>query len=170
MTEYDDLPADLGTDELAAKRVTEVSLTQQNHRRRRILVQVPLDHYRHLNAMGRGGINFRQWEAGDKLYRTFERTALIPSPSPVAEVRVPPGQDRTSSSQYDAFHSFVKAMDHLGRHRVGTIIVLNVCCYGYELKDLRLPYYQTSNQMMARFKESLDDLADYYGLPFYPER
>lgn len=170
VNEHETEVSDLGTPERAAKAITEVSSTQENKRRRRILTQVPLDAYLHLHRIGRGGINFRQWEAGDKLYRIFSRSSLIRAPSPMAEVHIPPAKaDRTSNSQYDALEDYLRAVDHLGRFRIGTIIVVNVCCYGYELRDLRLPHYQTSNQMMARMKESLDELADFFGLPHYPE-
>lgn len=154
---------------MAAKTLSQIAYTADNKRQRRILVQVPLDFY--LN-MRKGGIAYRQWEAGDKLFQDFTHAQIIPSAMPILEkVRIPSTDpSRASRSQQEAIEAYRQAIDHLGPQRVGTKIVINVSCYGYYLKDFTVPYYTSPAHMMSCLKESLDRLADYYGLPNYPGR
>lgn len=158
----------LGTPERMNKAPTRKELTNEGKRVYRVLIQNPLDYYL---RRSKGGINYRQWEAGDKLNRDFVAGSFLPSPVPVLTEVFIPSQGRArdySPSQYDAQERFRKAIGTLGApSRPGVLVVLNVCCYGYFLKDISLPYYSDASKMF-RLCEALDDLADYYGIPYYP--
>lgn len=159
--------SDLGTEELKNKTIGVVTLTKENHRRRRILVQVPIDYY-----LERRSIDRRQWEAGDKLFRTFEAGGLMPSSVPLLTKLMSGGflggGGSLSDSQEEARDSYRKAIEYLGATRIGTILLVNVCCYGFMLNQIDVPYYESSNGRMSRLNESLTELADFYGLPRYP--
>lgn len=162
-------PSDFGTPELQEKLKTTVEMSSENKRRTRVLIQIPIDYYKHLS---KGGINYRQWEAGNRLYSDFEAASYLPSHVPVlSSVYVPANgfaKERTPS-QYAARERFVRALDVVGKpESSGVLIVRNVCCYEKYLKDLNIPYYSTANAMMARLCEALDALADYYKIPYYP--
>lgn len=162
-----DTPSDLGTPELAAKTTNEVKLTQDNRRRRRILVQQPIDFYLNMRS---GGINMRQWEAGNKLFEYFSMSQIIPSPTALTDkVRIPStGPNHGSMTQQHAYAEYRAAIKAMGPQLIGTGLVLHVCCYGYYLRDLRVPYYRTPNQMMACLQETLDLLGDHFSIPRYP--
>jgi len=164
--------SDLGTDELRQHTEIKEELNEENKRRVRNVLQIPLDYYHRIGLTTEGGISFRQWEAGTRLHKDFSLTGTTPTPQPISSdifIKSTGPKDYTPS-QWEAQRRFREAMKHIGRpDSPAYILLVNVCCYGYLLKDIRtVPYYVTTNQMMGRLCEALDSLADHYGIPFYP--
>lgn len=167
--------SDLGSEWHPAIRAgySDVKSSAQGIRRRRILVQCPLDFYLQMNERDgkrKGGITYRQWEAGNKLFSDWHRAGLVPSSMPnIGKIRIPPKSPERefSSSQEDAQDGIRKARHALGGHQnTGWILVRDVCCFGYYLREVPpMKYYKKTEHLMARLCEALDQLADFYAIP-----
>jgi len=158
------IPSDLGSNEVAEKTLSVVGRSVEGKKQRRILVQVPIDYYYH---MSRGGITKPQWEAGNKIYSLYERAAFRSSGTANLSgvfVQRAGGDKNRSESQYIAYEAFYEALDALGKGSVAREIILKVCCEGFFLVDLKVPYYKSSNQLMPRLCEALDILVGHFGI------
>lgn len=176
------VPSDMGSDWHPAVKAgfTQVSLNAQGTKRRRILVQCPLDFYfqQHCRSGKRkGGINDRQHQAGSQLFADFHTsTGTVPSSlQQLGKIRVafdPKRSIEKNDNQVHAMTQYNQAREFLGGPQdIGWKLALYVACYAYYLKDLPAnQYYPKPEHMMGRLREALDKLADFYGIPVYKTR
>lgn len=152
---------DKGTKEVQAKAgafmVTEKTKDAYH---KRIVVQVPLQYY--VNATK--SITRAQFKAGHRFYCDWRAAGFEFRSSPSMDVvKIPPRADKAmSNSQQEALDSFRAACNAIQGEN-GRILAQNVCCYGFLVKDVLLPYSQDTRYLMPRLKEALDDLAKFYG-------
>lgn len=161
--------SDMGTEELSRQfgGYFEIVLTQDNHRQKKLLMQIPLDYYRELNVKRpNAGITPRQWEAGNKLYEEFCEAGMhSPSVDLWNQTPVDGGMRGGGGKLPKMMLFWENTLDAMKHDKSGAGLLVAVCCYGYLLKDIRNPWYGTSQLLMCRFREALDHLADHYGLP-----
>lgn len=120
-------------------------------------VQIPIDYYRK-----KAQITNSQWEAGNRLFKDFSTSGQLQS------ITMNPdssgnGKDYTDK-QMEARLRWREAIDSVPGV-IGKMLVTNICCYGYMVRDIEARYYRRPNEAMARFREALDDLAQGYGIP-----
>lgn len=119
--------------------------------------QLPLEIYHN-----RGIINYIEYLAGNKLYRDF----FISAQTPGLTINLDPirgGERNFTQAQLDARERWRQAMKSVSG-AIGQLMALNVCCYGYWLKEIPYLHYKTSQQAMARFHEAMEDLIVHYKL------
>lgn len=129
----------------------------------------PLDFYYKKRSDGKSLINQRQKDAGDRLYNDYEKGSFVRyGVASYARERIDGGRsgDGLNEVQESARERFSKALRALGDD-LSIWIAFKVCCDDTYMKNLDIPYYETSNQAMARLREVLDRLADHYGMPRY---
>jgi hypothetical protein len=141
---------DSGTPETRDKRIRGVTTP-------------PIDRY-----FQRGEITQRQHRAGIRLYTHFHLAGLFPSSTPTTAFATPSartaGDPSFTEKQVEHRQLWRNALESVVS-RTGKIIVLNVCCYGFFLRDLELSYYKSPTQLMPPLKEALDDVANYFDIP-----
>lgn len=159
------IPSDFGTEELQGQykgQMVEEKAGKHGGKRKRNTIQVPLDFYYRKNS-----INYRQYSAGVRLYQLFLRAGMIQRITPSYNVvgsRTTKDAHQRTDRQYAALSKWREALDAIAGDN-GKVIAVNVCCYGFLLKDINLPYYSESYLLTPRFKEVLDDLAEFFGIP-----
>lgn len=119
--------------------------------------QVPLELY-----LSRHIISYSEYRAGSNLYRDFFISGQIPGMT----INLDPirgGERNFTQAQLDARQRWREAMKAV-HGTIGQLMALNVCCYGYWLKDIPYLHYKTSQQAMARFHEAMEDLVTHYNL------
>lgn len=124
----------------------------------RAKVQVPIDYYRR-----RGNITEEQFRAANRLYRDFFLSGQIMPltvnldsvGSDCQRAFLPLGEIQRNA--LDSWRSAITAVDG----KIAQLLLLNVCCYGYWLKEVRHIRFK-KRYLMARFKKALDDLIDHY--------
>lgn len=119
--------------------------------------QMPVDLYLRRNLISRS-----EYRAANKIYRDF----FISGQTPGMTINLDPirgGERNFTQAQLDARDSWRAAMKSIGG-AIGQLMVLNVCCYGFWLNDIKYLHYKTSQLAMARFHEALEDLIKYYDL------
>lgn len=124
----------------------------------RITKHCILDHY-----AARGYVTEDERVAGDRLFRDFSfsaQTAGVTSQMDSYGVRSNPLECKLTESQMDARDRWRKAIDAVGG-KIGQLMVLNVCCYGYGLNDINYMRYNNRSSW-DRFHEALDDLMKHY--------
>lgn len=140
-------------------------------KRSRVLTQAPLDFYLH-----RFLITSREHEAGDLYWRDYQVAGfmrpIVPSFESIVMGQVTSGSSFLCGSerQQHAMQRWRKATDSISG-TIGKTLVLNVCCWGYHLKEIlqadgrmAFGHYNHAN-VMPRLREALTELADHYGLP-----
>lgn len=122
------------------------------------VTQVPLDHYYRSRV-----ISLTEYRAGNRLFRDF----YISGQSSNLTVNLNPvrcGEAKSflpvTQMQRDALDSYRKAMQAISG-KIGQLMVNNVCCFGYWLKDMKYLHYK-DRSAMDRFHEALNDLIDFY--------
>jgi hypothetical protein len=119
--------------------------------------QNPLDYY-----LKRKNITVHEFRAGDRLFRDFSVSGQ--TQSMIADLNpVKGGLKNYTQKQMDARDRWREAMASVDG-LVGKLMVLNVCCYGYWLKDINYNPYGPA-QAMPRFKEALCCLIKHYKKP-----
>lgn len=127
--------------------------------------QVPLDLYFRSKMLGKNeeeaGIRYA---AGTKFYRDFYIAGLTMKMT-IDFNSIYSGESRhflpVSDIQRDALDRWRKAYDAVSGS-IGKMMAVNVCCYGYYLKDIEHRYYKRGADAMPRLLEVLDDLAMHY--------
>jgi len=122
------------------------------------VAQIPLDRY-----LRRKNISLGEYRAGERLHRDFYESGqtvaltvnLNAMPSAQRKAYLP-----ASDRQREALDSWRKAMAPI-QGKMGQLMVLNVCCYGYWLSDINYSPY-TEKQAMPRFREALEYLIEHY--------
>lgn len=128
-------------------------------------VQVALDYYLNMNP---GGINKTQYDAGETMHKIFATTGILIPTTPCYETVTLGAQgDSVTERQVIARQQYRRALKAVHGHTAQALIE-NVCCYGYLLKDIPVPGYPRPNERMARFREALNDLIRFFGLPINP--
>lgn len=127
---------------------------------KRVVVQVPLQYYHTATK----AITRTQYRAGHRFYCDWRAAGYEFKSSPSLDVvKIPPRQDKAMTSrQQDALDSFRAAQAAI-QGKSGRILAEHVCCYGFLVKDVALPYSCDTRYLMPRLKEALDDLALHYG-------
>jgi hypothetical protein len=119
------------------------------------VAQIPLDVY-----MARRVISYPEYYAGNRLFKDW--TASGQSQGVTANLNPVRGSGKgMSNSQMEARDRWIKAVMAIN----GTVarkMVVDVCCYGYSLKDASYGHYKNVNQAMARLHEAFDDLIAHY--------
>ena len=69
--------------------------------------------------------------------------------------------DHLTERQADAWKAYMQALEAIPGW-IGKLMVRNVCCYGEWISDGKYKNYTNRNQAMARFKEAMDELVEYY--------
>lgn len=151
--------SDLGTpqmrEKLIALGVIHIGLTESSQRRISEVPQVPLDMYR-----SRRYITADEYNSGDRLYRDF----IMSGQAPGGTINLNAGSGSVqgfTESQLQARQRWRNGLMAV-RGKIGQLMTLNVCCYGYWLKDVSYTPYRTSAEAMPRFREALGDLYDFY--------
>lgn len=167
---------DFGTPELRKKFEFAVEAVDAKGAKAIRVYSHPLDFYYRKRQKDKPLINQRQKDAGDRLQRDFDKGSYLRyGVASYASERVDCAQSGVglSDTQEDARERFTKAMKHLSDD-ISIEIAINVCCFGMFMKDIIIPYYENANQAMARLREVLDRLGDFYGMPrvhyVYPKR
>lgn len=116
--------------------------------------QTPMDFY-----LKRRNITPHEYRAGERLFRDFalsgQTPGMIYNLDPVRG-----GERQFTHSQMEARERWRRAIGSV-QGKVGQLMLLNVCCYGYWLKDVNYMPYK-SKQSMPRFREALEYLIDHY--------
>lgn len=137
--------------------------------------QVPIDYYHNHHL-----IDDAEYRAGNKIYRDFYISGQTMNLT-VNLNAVRSGDCRaylpSTELQREARDNYRKAIDAVNG-RIGQLMVRNICCFGYKIRDAYdkeedemqekpcmnyLPY-RTPQEAMARFREALGDLIEFYGL------
>lgn len=131
--------------------------------------QVPIDYY-----YNRKLITHLEYIAANKLFRDFVISGQIPGMiSNLDSIRG--GYRGITQSQMEARQRWRDAIDSI-HGTIGQLMALNVCCYGYWLKDginnkgnrskpaMNYLHYKTAQEAMSRFHEVLSDLIEHYDL------
>lgn len=126
--------------------------------------QDPMDLYYRRRMLGDEETGYERYAAGRRLYRDFYvsgQEAMLTIDlnrvrSPDKRVFMP-----STERQRIALDEYRKAIDAV-HGVIGKLMVINVCCYGYFLKDIQCRYYKNSEHALPRFQEALDDLAAFY--------
>lgn len=117
--------------------------------------QVPIDYY-----FRRGLLSHDEYNAANKLYRDFVLSAqtsrMIMNLDPIKS-----GEKNFTVAQMEARERWREAIMAI-HGSIAKIIMIDVCCYGYWLKDTHYKHYKTSQERMARFHEALEDLVMHY--------
>lgn len=119
--------------------------------------QIPIDFY-----YRRGLLCQDEYRAANKLYRDFSLSGQTPGMA----INIDPvcsGEKNFTDAQMEARERWRHAIMAI-RGNIAKIIVIDVCCYGYWLKDTHYKHYKTSQERMARLHEALDDLVAHYFL------
>lgn len=157
---------DYGTDRF--QEMNKGNLRQEG-KHKRLISQTPLDYY----FRAKKTITHRQFTAGNSLYRDFRLAGLEPSLVPSTSLLEMAGgaggnhfERKMLPTERQTHHrkEYRQALASM-RNPTGAIMVVNVCVYGFFLRDFQINYYDNSTSMMPLFKESLDDLAEYYQIP-----
>ena len=127
-----------------------------------VQIQVPLDYY---HFRKKPMIDLNQYEAGKKLHRDFHLSGQTPGIASTLDGIG--GRGDFTQAQMEALERWRAAMKEISG-KIGQLMVLNVCCYGYLLKEISYLHYRNSQQAMPRFKEALDDLVKHYGINYLP--
>lgn len=116
----------------------------------------PLDYY-----YAQKFINLTQYRAGCNLFNDYQRShASKNSFSMLGEDKVDFTQNN-HESQITAFERYMKAIKSL--NKTSRILAEKVCIEGYFVKQVLTGFnWAKNNSGLDRFKEALDDLADFY--------
>lgn len=158
----DDAPqrvVDHGTPELRNHHII-----LQTPRRSYNISQNPIDFY----FSARRCLSVREYDAAKKLMDIFDRSGIVrpTTPSYNLECRTPSHDPAGfAEGSMAARQQLRRIFTALGT--VSSLMLLNVVCYGFFLNDekLELPYYAKVKTRLQRFREALDSLADYLGIP-----
>lgn len=134
-------------------------------------VQIPLDAYLKKKP---GGINAAQHEAGNRLYEIFKAGGFDSVGRSFLDRLNDPVVDRSAvvggytEHQIDCMRALMRAMQAVNG-AVGKHVIRLVVLEGYWLKELEVQTYPRPSEMMARFREALDDLVDHFHVMVPPE-
>lgn len=117
--------------------------------------QVPIDYY-----FKRSLINQDEYNAANRLFRDFSLSGQTPGMSSNLDPNGGGGIGFTHI-QLEARERWREAVKAI-HGQIAKSIAVDVCCYGYWLKDTHYKHYKTSQERMARFHEILDDLISHY--------
>ena len=123
------------------------------------VAQVPIDWY-----LKRRHISKAEYRAANRIFTDWALSGQsngVTANLTDAQVRGVLGQWRSlSEAQQGALDRWKKAIYAING-KIGQLMVINVCCYGYWLKDVNyLPYREA--QAFPRFREALEDLLKHY--------
>ena len=169
-------PPDIGTPEFAAQCGDSlISYETSKGARRRNIVQVPIDYYRFAvkttcPTTGKKipTITAAQHQAGERLHVHFQQSGMVPSSFPttdLAAIGSGSSGDRVPSDRQNHHRQQLRRAIAAIKSDSGKVVAVNVCCYGYLLKDIALPYHSGAVTLMPILKESLDDLIRFFGIP-----
>jgi hypothetical protein len=163
------LKFDFGTPELRKRFEFAVEETDNYGTKAVRVYSHPLDFYYRKRQKDRPLINQRQKDAGNALQRDFDKGCYLRyGVASYAREKVDCAQSGVglSDTQEDARQRLTKAMKFLADD-ISIEIAISVCCFGLFMKDITIPYYESTNQSMARLREVLDRLGDFYGMQKY---
>lgn len=151
------IKSDLGTEDRVKDEVYKdepIGLTAGSQLRRRILSQNLIDRY-----YQRGFINSRQYNTAQYLHRLYQRGNKIAGMKYDARVD---GGSNSFDSDNVGFAEYMKAMRELPSHLFSVVqwIVID----GSTATSLDEKEYQGRRISMKRLKESLNWLANYFGI------
>ncbi len=127
----------------------------------------PLDYY---HNMTKGGINDPQFYAGSKLLGIYMGAGLAGFGRSVFAALLEPQVDGSRTAGGFAEHQ-ISAMriirDAIGsvQGRRGQQLIRQVIIEGEYIKDVLCDNYRRPNELMARFREALDDLVYHFHIP-----
>lgn len=129
-----------------------------------ILSQTPIDYYYYSKKT----ITRREYQAGTRLMEAFARSGILPATTAAHNPLgvVSSGKSSTSALEgnWKARQEVRRALEATGG-QIAQYMVFNVVCFGFSLKELQIYGYSTPSTKMARFKEALQALADFYRAP-----
>lgn len=126
--------------------------------------QNPMDLYYNKKCLGEGEIGKWRYRAGDRFFREFYTAGITPSMT-INYSRVYSNDKKeflpAHDKQREALDNWRLAyMSVTGE--VGKFLAVNVCCYGFYLRDLDIANYRRGQDALPRFLEVLDDLKKHY--------
>jgi hypothetical protein len=120
--------------------------------------QVPLDHYVRSRV-----IQTEEYRAGNRLFRDFylsgQNSILTANLNPIRSDHQKAYLPATEL-QREALNNWRKALSSI-HGKIGQLMALNVCCYGYWLNDIKYMHYNERTST-PRFREALNDLIEFY--------
>lgn len=120
--------------------------------------QVPIDYY-----FKRRILSEIEYRAASKLFHDFTVSGQMPGMTLDLLPASKSSSGGFTSAQLEARERWRLGMQSISG-TIAKMMVINVCCYGYWLKDTRYLHYKTSTDAMARFHEALGDLTAHYDL------
>lgn len=163
ITSPDDVPnrpdVDHGTDELRNHHVM-----LKTRQRSYVLSQTPVDYYYY----SKKSITQREYHAANKLFGAFSRSGILPATTaahnPIGVVSTGKGKPNILEGNWKARQEVRRALESSGG-QVAQYMIFNVVCFGIPLNELNIFGYKTSSSKMDRFRECLQELADFYRVP-----
>lgn len=129
-----------------------------------VLSQVPVDYYYYSKKT----ISQREYHAANKLFAAFSRSGILPATTaahnPLGVVSSGKGKPNILEGNWKARQEVRRALESAGG-QVAQYMLFNVVCFGIALNELNIFGYKTSSSKMDRFKEALQELADFYRVP-----
>ena len=138
---------DTGTPETRDKRIRQITTP-------------PVDRY-----FQRGEITQQQHITALRLYTHFHHAGLFPSSVPTTAFATPiarqSGDPSFTERQVEHRQMWRDALNAV-TSKSAKLVVLNVVCYGFFVRDLQMSYYKTPTQIMPLLREALDEIFGYW--------
>lgn len=155
----EDHEADHGTKELRSHH-TILKTSQRSY----VLSQMPLDYY----YFSKKCLSEREYRAGVRLYECYARAGIegkiTSAYNIMGALSGSKQKDVLSEGNWKARQELRRALAASGGS-VAHFLLVNVVCHCEFLKDLMIYGYATPASKMDRFREALQEVANFYGIP-----